>query len=135
MCNLVLVDDDQNQLFLHRILFSEKDSINDIETFQDPNHALDYIKQNHDSSNDVIIVDLNMPQMTAWEFLDNINSNLEEHKKKKINLFVASYTSNPRDIEKANNHHLVTKFIPKDHLISEITSYAIAHKISLNKST
>lgn len=124
MLNLILVDDDKNQLFLNQILFAEEGIFKDILTFQNPISALEHIKSKSDLSNDLIVVDINMPEMTAWDLLNSINVDCNIQKKENLNLFIASYSVNPKDIETATQHNLVTKFINKDNLISEMTEYA-----------
>lgn len=123
MHNLILIDDDQNQLYLNKLLFSEKGVFEKIETFDSPSHALQHIKQKNDVSNDIVVVDINMPQMNAWDFLDAINSECSSQKKDNLKLFVASFSSNPKDINAAKEHKLVTKFIDKDKLVPVVTSY------------
>ncbi len=123
MYNLILIDDDENQLYLNRILFSEKEVFQRIQTFDNPSIALDHIKQKKDISNDIVIVDINMPQMTAWEFLDALNVKCSVEKKNSLKLFVASFSDNPRDIHAAKEHKLVTSFISKEKLIPSMTNY------------
>lgn len=125
MCNVILIDDDKNQLFLNSILLSEKDSIDNIETFHNPFKALHYIKEKFEPSTDLIVVDINMPKMSAWQFLNKINSDISINKKNQMKLFLTSFSENPRDIDKANNHELVIGFVDKEYLASEITNYAI----------
>ena len=123
MYNWILIDDDKNQLYLNTLLFSEKKVFQDIQTFDNPSIALQHIKQKKDISNDIFIVDINMPQMNAWEFLDSLSTDCCLKKKNNLKLFVASFSDNPKDINAANEHRLVTSFIHKENLIPSMTNY------------
>ena len=72
---------------------------------------------------DMVIVDINMPQMNAWEFLDSLSTDCCLKKKNNLKLFVASFSDNPKDINAANEHRLVTSFIHKENLIPSMTNY------------
>jgi len=126
MCNVILIDDDKNQLFLNTILLTEANIFNSILTFHHPVEALDHLKENLNPSRDIIVLDINMPQMTAWEFLNKMKTEFKSEIELKLNLFIASHSLNPNVIQKANEHVLVKKFIDKFMLVDEITSYAKA---------
>lgn len=124
MCNVILIDDDKNQLFLNTILLQSENIFKNIRSFHNPLQAIDFVKTTFDVKNDIIVLDINMPQMTAWEFLSSINLDLDEKEKLDLNLFIASHSTNPKDIKKANEHVLVNKFIDKFLLVDEITRFA-----------
>lgn len=61
---------------------------------------------------DVMFLDLNMPVMDGWEFLNEfikIKNNLN----KKITLYVVSSSIDPRDLERAKSFNLVTDYLIK----------------------
>lgn len=123
MSKVILVDDDKNQLFLNTILLKEENIFQHIETFHNPIDAVEFIKEKLDPKNDVIVVDIHMPQMSAWEFLNMIGQDLDDNAKGDLSLFIASHSANPKDVEKANQHVLVNKFIDKFDLVDEIKNY------------
>lgn len=131
MCNIILVDDDENQLILNRILLEEEKEFENISTFSCPQEAITYLLEHLDIHKDIVVIDINMPEMNAWEFLDNIDKGLDSHKKENLELFVSSFSVNPRDISRANQHKLVTKFIDKDILITELNAYVKSKKSRL----
>ncbi len=124
MYNVLLIDDDKNQLFLNTILLSEENTIQNVKTFQNPLHALDFLKQNFNPKNHIIVLDINMPQMNAWQLLDRFNTDLDNKTLNNLNLFIASHSANPKDIEKANKHDLVYKYIDKFELVEEVANFA-----------
>ena len=64
---------------------------------------------------DVIFLDLNMPIMDGWEFLDEFLK-IPRSLKKRITLYVVSSSIDPRDINRAKSISLV-----EDYLIKPIT--------------
>ncbi|MCM4171226.1 response regulator [Arenibacter sp. TNZ] len=60
----------------------------------------------------IILLDLNMPIMDGWEFLEDFikipNSNTE-----KVTIYIISSSIDPRDILKAKNYSLVSSYILK----------------------
>lgn len=67
--NIVLVDDDPIVNKLHKMLFS-KYSDKEVVAFTDPFEALDYIRN---STPDLLLLDLNMPLISGFEFLEKLN--------------------------------------------------------------
>lgn len=112
--NVVLIDDDYATNFFHEIIVSESGLVNNYTFFSSTIDALIYFKniRNNDPSTlpELVFLDINLPKMTGWEFLD-------EFKKLDINpkpVFVMLSTSlNPADDIKANNNPLVLELIDK----------------------
>jgi len=57
---------------------------------------------------DVIFLDINMPEMDAWGFLDAIRGTTVE-----FDVYVVSSSIEPRDVERANKEPLVRRFLEK----------------------
>jgi DNA-binding response OmpR family regulator len=73
MKKIIVVDDEEDQLFTVKktIEFSEKDF--DVITFNSGNNFLQYLKNN--DKPDLILLDIMMPEMTGWELYDKIKEN------------------------------------------------------------
>lgn len=102
------IDDDViNNLLNERLLKKHFPSIV-CKTFSDAEKAFEELDSNNDNLPDAIFLDINMPVMNGWDFLDNMLS-------KKLNLIVYMLTSSidPKDQEKALAYSSVKDFISK----------------------
>ncbi len=119
--SVFLVDDDKLFVFLTKktIEASKSADTQDIKTeikeFGDGQEALLYLKQiagNKELLPDIIFLDLSMPIMDGWEFLEEYIL-LEPNIGKKIKLFIFTSSISPHDIERAKNISVVSDFIIK----------------------
>lgn len=102
---ILLVDDDETTLMLTRI-FLESMSQNDVYSTSNGQEALDFItekclqsKDGDKKCPDVVLLDLNMPVMDGYEFLEEFNKS-EELGKQNIRIVVVSSSDSKRDREK-----------------------------------
>ena len=61
---------------------------------------------------DVIFLDINMPLMNAWEFLDEYK-NIQDKFNNPVKLFILSSSVYRKDIEKSSHYEMVTDYIIK----------------------
>ena len=113
---ILLVDDDQITNFLNENLLRESNITEDIQIANDGQEALDYVKkyclENNISDQlccDLILLDLNMPVMDGFEFLEKFN---ELKLKENISIILLTTSSNERDLERAKNFN-ITGYINK----------------------
>lgn len=112
---LALVDDDDTFVFITKKIIEKSDFVKEIKVFGNGLAALNYIKENINSEYklpDVILLDLTMPIMDGWEFLDEF-TNLETQKTNKIIIYICSSSISPHDIIKAEKISMVSDFIIK----------------------
>lgn len=60
----------------------------------------------------IIFLDLNMPVMDGWEFLNEF-SKIKNQIRKKIDLYVVSSSIDSRDIERAKSIDIVSDYLTK----------------------
>lgn len=118
---ILCVDDDPITLMLCKKVITKASFSNEIITSQNGEEALDYFnklkqinadtesKSNHPQ---LIFLDLNMPVMGGWEFLD-IFSTSEYSEFNSIKVVVLSSTIDPEDLEKAKSYSMVIDFLSK----------------------
>ncbi len=115
-----IIDDDSMYVNLVKKIIETKNLCKNLMVFQNGKDALNYfevILSNLDKSNipEIIFLDLNMPVMDGWEFLENF-TNIKNKLEKTITLYIVSSSINPVDIEKAKTINSV-----KDYLVKPVT--------------
>lgn len=106
---VMLVDDDEVQHLVNTKLLNLYDSNIDVLSFTDPLNALDYMNTHSDQLPDMIILDLNMPHLTGFEFLEHLLTN----KHTEIAVHILTSSINPSDIERSQQWECVRSFIQK----------------------
>ena len=117
---ILCVDDDAITLMLCKMVLSKNSFSNEIATATNGEEALNYFKTLKKTIIEtpstkvpqLIFLDLNMPVMGGWEFLDHFNS-LEFSEFKNIKVIVLSSTIDPEDIEKSKTYPMVIDFLSK----------------------
>lgn len=118
MLNKILcVDDDPITLMLCKKVIAKANFTGEIESAKDGVEALKFFNTINDDSNDgdypeLIFLDLNMPIMDGWEFLDEFSKNLSQAFPK-TKIIVLSSSVDPKDINKSKNYPMVLDFLPK----------------------
>lgn len=59
-----------------------------------------------------VLLDINMPEMTGWEFLEQFSS-FDNTLKELVKIFIVSSSIDPLDVKKAQEHPLVVNYITK----------------------
>jgi CheY-like chemotaxis protein len=119
---ILLVDDDEPTNYLNQLTLEEIDCANTIRTAENGIAALEYLKKTVSGDEnyphpDLILLDINMPAMNGWEFLDQY-SKLDAHQKADVIIVMLTTSLNPDDRIKAEKNPDVTGFEIKP-LISE----------------
>lgn len=108
-----MIDDDPIFVYGGKILLNRTHFCEEVVTFSNGLEAIEYISALSLDVNtlpDVILLDINMPVMNGWEFLE-VYSKLQCAIK--IPIFIVSSSVNPADIKKASAFNTVYSFISK----------------------
>ncbi|MBL7910881.1 MAG: response regulator [Bacteroidia bacterium] len=121
--NLALVDDDEIFVFLTKMTIEESNIVDMVKVFRNGREAINFLNENsHDPTQlpEVILLDLSMPVMDGWQFLEEYIV-LKPRIGKKIVIYIVSSSISPDDIQKAKNINEVTDYIikpvTKEHLV------------------
>lgn len=107
---ILIIDDDETTCFLNKILLEDMQVTEEVVCLYDAREAIELIKSiclsdaYNESGPDLIFLDINMPIMNGFEFLEKIKQ--IEGIGSLCSQRVVMYTSSkhPRDIERANSH-------------------------------
>ncbi len=108
-----IIDDDPIFVLLFKKILSKIEKFKDITIVDNGKKALDLIFKNfedHKKLPDVIFLDINMPILDGWQFLDKINNCSF---KNDIQIYMVSSSIDKKEIEKAKSYGFVKNFIHK----------------------
>ena len=104
--HICLIDDDHIFVYGAKRLMREMDFYQDLSVFSNGQEALDHFTgqvKNGDVLPSLIFLDLNMPIMNGWEFLEAF-LNIPGIEPKGISIYIMSSSVDPRDLEKIQSH-------------------------------
>lgn len=113
--NLTLVDDDEIFVYLTKKTILQTSLVGRIDNFANGQDALEFIKDNQgrpDKLPEVILLDLNMPIMDGWQFLEEFTT-LKPFVKNRIRIYICTSSISPDDASRVNAIKDVTDFIIK----------------------
>ncbi len=112
---ILLVDDDEATNFIHKMVLRQAGCAENIATANNGATALEFLKTSNKGEfprPDIILLDINMPVMNGWEFLEHYR-NLDPalHGKKIILMLTTSLP--PEDMVKAEGISCINGFMNK----------------------
>ena len=115
---VLCVDDDPITLMLSKMVLNKASFCNELVTAKNGEEAILYfenllITNNNDNYPKLIFLDLNMPIMDGWEFLDHFSKEEYTSAFKNTKVIVLSSTIDPNDIGKSKTYSMVLDFLSK----------------------
>lgn len=111
MC-ILLIEDDRATNFLNKFIIGKVDCIEKIQVAENGKEALEYLKLGIEDKRllpDLILLDINMPLINGWEFLEAFKE-LDIDQKDKIVIVMLTSSFNPDDKKRAENIKEVSSF-------------------------
>lgn len=112
---ILLVDDDTTYLFITKKILEQQQNVEQINTFMNGLEALTYLKEHSKEEKilpNILFLDLFMPIMDGWEFLDEFTEVKSNHLNK-ITIYICTSSISPHDVERAKNISSVSGYIIK----------------------
>jgi CheY-like chemotaxis protein len=120
----MLVDDNPHDNFFHERQIKQNDSDNVVITMESAKGALEYLKSKEDPHSDLIFLDINMPGMNGWEFLEAYNK-LDKELQNQAIIIMLTTSASPMDVEKSKALNSVSDYITKpltEKMMKDITA-------------
>lgn len=111
---ILLIDDNEPTNVLHQLIIEESGVAKQVVATESAKEALSYLKECSREGNsdvpepDLIFLDINMPLMDGFEFLEEYRKERIPHNKRKIVMLTTSL--NPEEENKANNISIVAGY-------------------------
>ncbi|SFP75186.1 response regulator [Hymenobacter arizonensis] len=108
-----IVEDDPVAAYLAELMIRKEQFCSEVQSYVNGQRAFDSLKEANETGGalpDVILLDLNMPLMDGWDFLDAFDSLAIA---KDVCVFVVTSSIRPDDIEKTTHYKHVRGFFSK----------------------
>lgn len=115
---ILLIDDDTPTNYLHKMVIKKSGIETEVQALTSALDALDYLNGAGKFAGqeirlpEMIMLDINMPAMDGWEFLEAYEQ-LNPEKRAKIIIIMLTTSLNPADRERAAKHKEVVTFLNK----------------------
>ncbi len=124
---LLLIDNDEINNFIVEELFQEAEVAETLDICTGCTEALTYLEENEDDFPDLILLDLNMPVFSGFDFLDRYAE--KGYDKKSTRIVVLSSSLNAKDKEASEAYPTVSAFFVKPLEINNLKKLALEEKI------
>ena len=112
---VLLVDDDDATNYIHKFIINEINFAEHIKIVENGQEALNYLKSKNDRDYrrpNLIFLDVNMPQMDGWEFLEHYKR-LDEELIDKMMVVMLTTSLNPDDKANAETIGYIDRYMTK----------------------
>lgn len=120
----LLIDDDKIFIMICKKLIQRSQFAEHVDVCLDGKQAIDYLIDSLNSNQslpDVILLDINMPVMNGWEFLDEYEK-LSKQFQINIPIYIISSTICIKDIERSKSHPCVNGFYAKPLSVNDFSN-------------
>ncbi len=124
---ILLIDDDESTNFLHEVIIQQAGITEQVVSLQSGSAALEYLQSQSNGrypKPDLIFLDINMPGMNGWEFLEKYKE-LDEAQQGHLVVVMLTTSLHPEDEQRASGISEIDDFKNKPltvEMLEEIVS-------------
>lgn len=109
-----IVDDDQIYVYIFKRLLNSKNPLVQLTDFENGMDAVQFLTNPANAENlpDIIFLDINMPIMDGWGFMESFGE-IKSRLGKEITIYMVSSSISPQDIRRAKNIPEIADYITK----------------------
>ena len=110
-----IIDDDHIFIYGVKRLMEETSFCENLMVYENGQDALDEFKENATHGKklpSIIFLDLNMPMMTGWEFLDEYMQ-IDSQDPTKSKVYIVSSSIDPKDLLRIKDYNVIQNYILK----------------------
>lgn len=113
--SVCIIDDDHIFIYGAKRLIAETSFCDELLVYENGQDALDELKERPKNNLElpgIIFLDLNMPMMTGWEFLDEFLQ-IEAKNISRTHVYIVSSSVDPKDLLKIKEYEVIRNYILK----------------------
>jgi CheY-like chemotaxis protein len=117
-----VVDDDAIYQTIIKKIIKKSDFFTTIDSFNNGNLAITSLKNSIEQKKvlpDVILLDINMPQMNGWEFMNEL-SLIKSQLNKEIAIYIVSSSIAKEDKEKSKTYSNISGYLSKPVVMTDL---------------
>ncbi len=108
---VLIVDDDDMTVFLHQVYVKENEFHLEPKSFYNGKDALEYFDTYFNTKKHYcVLLDINMPILNGWEFMDMI---IQKRMSQNVSVIILTSSINTADREKSKDYDIVIDYIEK----------------------
>lgn len=107
-----IIDDDEIYQLVMKRTIEQSGLVKSVLQFYDGEEAIYFFKEKQTSTGmlpEMILLDLNMPYMNGWQFLDEFLK-IEFQKDYKLSIFIVTSSSTTEEIDRAKDYSIVSGY-------------------------
>ncbi|SHI39581.1 response regulator [Pseudozobellia thermophila] len=127
-----IIDDDPIFIYSTKRVMKDVNFSEEVIVYNNGQDAIDGLKEiiaKGEKIPSIIFLDLNMPIMNGWEFLEEFVQ-IPNNNRKEITIYIISSSIDPRDLERIKNYKIVNNYILKPVVREDLQTILVNLKTS-----